>query len=164
MKRFLFLIPVLFLFVSCFNPVHSDLWEYQLQNNSSYDLNINIGKDNYTLLSGNKLNVSVSSHDSINVLDNNRIIAEKTQSNFEPFIITYSDIKKYEITIFNPTTYDLLITEKDRLLGDTVDFTLDITSGNTVKCSIYTKNPKLEIKYKINGLQCDISNIAYEIN
>ena len=164
MKRFLFLIPVLFLFVGCFGPVHPDLWEYELQNNSSYDLNIEAGENSYSLLSGNKLSIEISSHDSINVLDNNRVVATKTQSNFEPFIIEYSDKEKYEITIFNPTDFDLIITEKYKLLGDTVDFSLDIPAGNTVNCSVYTKKPVLEIKYKINNLQCDISNITYTIS
>lgn len=150
MKKLLFILLPL-LFISCNSGYFTGIYDYEFKNNSSVTVSFTIENNDktYTLQPKESIVITRDYNDNYTFLNNPRITTrEECKTPYKYFYVYIDDIYFYNIKLFNPTNYDIIIKEKNGLLGDNYNDTLIIPAGQTITSKVYTYSPEFIALYK----------------
>lgn len=140
-KLFFILFP--FLFLSCKSGYFTGIYDYEYVNNSSSTVTFSIDNDKtYTLEPKQSVTVTHNNDDSYHFLNNPRVKAHKEcKKQYAYYYIYIDDLDYTNMTFFNYSNYDIIITELNGLLGDKYGDFLIVEAGKTKTSKVYTSSP-----------------------
>jgi hypothetical protein len=156
-SKFLFA-PFLFcfaiLFVSCDTFM---LHDFEIKNDSSCDVSFRLvkysDKNIYALASGASLILDLYDQPDIEFINHERVYFVSGNSSGHIY-----DLQKYSYLVVNNGNYDVHLSEKNGMLGDTFGNVEKISRQGTKKIFVYTDNPKWNATFCIE--ECEYDGIS----
>ena len=163
-KLFLILIP--FLFLSCEQGYFTGIYEYEFVNRSKSVVSLKIDGDNdlHEIQPTKSYNVLMNHNNSYSFINKPRIITKEVCVKPHTYYYIYIDDMSYvTMNFFNSSNYDIIVSEKNGLLGDKAGDTLIIKAGKIEKAKVYTTTPNFTAIYKENFMSAN-NAFSYTIN
>ena len=153
-----------FLFISCnFGYKYSSTFK----NDSSYDVQLELNEEIYDLKRGDSITIDFKYSDSKKVIDNTRVDIDLLYRDF----YTVFDKSYDTITVYNASTHDIILYEKNDYIGTYEDITLAkennrkfsvvVPADQTTSFKLYTSNPQYEAYFVHNNMPADISLLSF---
>lgn len=167
MKRFLLLLIPLFILTSCNSPLLTGKSTYNFSNKSSYDVQIKIADDIYTINKDKTLSIDLIAGCNFNIEKNKRVNLKNTSSRqYDIVNNTVTTVK-----VYNSSSYDILLSEKNNCIGTIAEYqqaieakqsvSILIPAGETKTIELYNNNPEYYATFKHNNMPANIALLSF---
>ncbi len=144
-KKYLFFL-LSFLFLSCDSFIQHN---FSIQNNSDITVSFsvkNYGNKQYTLSPEEKINLFLFDNPQLTFVDNPRVYFV---SGVDSGVI--KNLVKKTVSVYNPLDVKVLLSDKNKMLGDNYGDTYELLPNAITSINIYSSNLNLTATYKSNG-------------
>ena len=134
--------------------------DFRIQNNSSIDVNVSLSDGNsYSVKSGEYIDIVKAGGVTLSLVGNPRATVSKVLNGYNDLSYYYiNDMVSYTYKVINKTSYNIVLSETNGLLGDNYGDTIDIPANDNsndalnnyspVTVKVYTSSPSWRAVYK----------------
>lgn len=156
-KSFVLLSFIMFLFCSCNSGYFTGVYEYEFINNSSETVQINIKNEGtYTLAPAENLKLKFDHSNNYSLINNPRAsLREECKESHSYYYVYVENLNYVNMQFFNSSSFNVIVTEKNGLLGNKYGDTLLVKAGQLEKAKVFTSNPSFISVFEDSRLPAD---------
>lgn len=167
MRKLVFILLPLFFLVACDSTFVTGKHDYSFKNDSSFDVELDIDDDIYTVKKNETLEIKLRATTPISINDNNRVLLDHSyKGNY-----TIIDKSHKIVTVYNSSLQDILLYEKDNYIGSNAmleaaksnnqNVSIELHADSTQTFELYTDTPNYYAYFKDNNMPADIALLSF---